>query len=55
MVKDNEENKKQEELLDDQYVFGLNEDTRKELAKEEDDHKEPDNIADEDDHIIKDD
>lgn len=55
MVKNNEENKKQEEILDEQYEFGLNEETRKKIAKEEDDHKESKNLADKEDYIIKDD
>lgn len=61
MTKESNPNKKnketdteQEEILQDQYEFGLNEDTRKELEKEEDDHKESDNVADEDDIVIDD-
>lgn len=54
-MENNKEKKNQEEHLDEQYEFGLNEETRKELAKEDDDHKESENLADEDDHIIKDD
>lgn len=50
--KDNETDKKQEDILDDQYEFGLNEDVRKELEAEEDSHKEPDDVADEDDTVI---
>lgn len=61
MVKDSNPEKKNkttdttpEDHLQDQYEFGLNEDVRKELEKEDDDHKEPDNIADDDDVIIED-
>lgn len=45
-----------EQLMDEQYEFGLNEDVREEIENQEDDnHKEPENKADKDDVIIKDD
>ncbi|MDN6161418.1 MAG: hypothetical protein L0I79_01480 [Atopostipes sp.] len=51
MVKDKNN---EEERLDNQYEFGLNEDVRKEIAEEEDSHAAPEDKADEDDDIIKD-
>ncbi len=42
----------QEEKLQEQYEFGLNEDTRKEIEKKDDEHKESDNVADEEDVIV---
>lgn len=48
-------NKDQEEILQDQYEFGLNEEVRKELEEKEDSHKEPDDIADADDIVIDED
>lgn len=62
MTKDSNPKKKnkatedaQEKILDDQYEFGLNEETRKELEQKEDDHKESDNVADKDDVVIEED
>lgn len=53
--KNKETDQDQEEILKDQYEFGLNEETREKIEKEEDDHKESDKIADEDDIIIEED
>lgn len=52
--KNKETDTKQEDILQDQYEFGLNEEVRKDLEKDEDDHKESDNVADEDDVVIDD-
>lgn len=58
MVKESNPEKKKmtddETILDEQYEFGLNEDTREEIKKEDEDHKESENIADEDDVVIDD-
>lgn len=53
--KNKQTDKDQEEILKDQYEFGLNEEVREKLEEEEDAHKESDDIADEDDVIIEDD
>lgn len=40
-----------EQLMDEQYEFGLNEDVREKI-EERDDRKEPEDKADEDDAVI---
>ena len=42
-----------EQLMDEQYEFGLNEDVREKI-EDEDDRKEPEDKANADDKIIKD-
>jgi hypothetical protein len=41
----------EEQLMDEQYEFGLNEDVREEI-EEEDKRKEPEDKADEDDEVV---
>lgn len=53
-MKKDSDKKTQEEALEEQYEFGLNEETRKEMEKDDDDHKESDNVADQDDIVMKD-
>lgn len=47
------EKNQKEKLMDEQYEFGLNEDVREEIEKE-DGHREPDDKADETDEVIND-
>lgn len=62
MTKDEKRNKghngeqtdstQEEQLMDEQYEFGLNEDVREKM-EDEDNRKEPEDKADEDDTVIK--
>lgn len=53
--KDEETEDDTEEMLQDQYEFGLHEDVREEIEEEDDDHKEPKDKADKDDEVINED
>lgn len=48
------ESSQEEQLMDEQYEFGLNEDTREKMEKE-DGHREPKEKADEDDEVVEED
>jgi len=52
------EDSQAEQLMDEQYEFGLNEDVREEIEEENKDggsHKEPKDKADEDDEVVDED
>lgn len=48
------DNSQEEKLMDEQYEFGLNEDTREKIEKDGD-HREPEDKADKDDTVIDED
>jgi len=49
------EDSQAEQLMDEQYEFGLNEDVREKIEQEDSDHKEPDNKANKDDVVVNED